>query len=206
MTNPSRNADWSLAENQSDDFVLEEDANFGLGELEGVPPFDGEEPPRPANEGHVALEDDPFGLTTQAAPPHYLAARDEAKTTEQPVPRITIHACCDRHEIADTIAGIAADRRMARAEINVEQGGIDAAIARFSAQASPNLLIIDTQVQGQAMLHGLDRLAQVIEEGTKVVIVGAVNDSRLFRELMARGVSEYIVPPIQPGGSPGSTP
>ena len=32
----------------------------------------------------------------------------------------------------------------------------------------------------------------------KVVIVGAVNDIALFRELMARGVSEYIVPPIQP--------
>jgi pilus assembly protein CpaE len=48
------------------------------------------------------------------------------------------------------------------------------------------------------MLHSLDRLAQVMEEGCKVVIIGAVNDIGLFRELMARGVSEYIVPPLQP--------
>jgi pilus assembly protein CpaE len=87
---------------------------------------------------------------------------------------------------------------MARAEVSVEQGGIDAAIVRFAAQASPNLLVIDSLQQGPQLLHNLDRLAEVIEQGTKVVIIGAVNDIALFRELMARGVSEYIVPPVQP--------
>jgi pilus assembly protein CpaE len=140
-------------------------------------------------------------LTAPAlAPVHAPAAytREESRTTEQPVPRITIHASCDRHEIADLVSGITADRRMARAEISVESGGIDAAVTRFASQASPNLLILDTLMQGPAMLHALDRLAQVIEEGTKVVIIGAVNDIALFRELMSRGVSEYIVPPLQP--------
>jgi pilus assembly protein CpaE len=47
------------------------------------------------------------------------------------------------------------------------------------------------------LLHSLDRLAQVIEQSTKVVVIGAVDDFALFRELMARGVSEYIVPPMQ---------
>jgi pilus assembly protein CpaE len=96
------------------------------------------------------------------------------------------------------VSGIGADRRMARADITVEHGGIEAAVTRFASQASPNLLILDTLMQGPAMLHTLDRLAQVIEEGTKVVIIGAVNDIALFRELMSRGVSEYIVPPLQP--------
>jgi pilus assembly protein CpaE len=126
------------------------------------------------------------------------SAGGDARVTEQPVPRITIHACCDRPEVSDLVAGISADRRMARAEITVEPGGIEAAVTRFSAQASPNLLILDSLMQGPAMLHHLDRLAEFIEQGTKVVIVGAVNDIALFRELMARGVSEYIVPPLQP--------
>ncbi len=190
---------WSLG--TDDDFVLEDDENFGVGDLEGVelPPFDGEPPP-PANQtGGAALEgDDPFGLAAPLPAPTPAAAWDDSRSTEQPVPRITIHACCDRHEVADLIAGIGADRRMARAEISVEPGGIEAAITRFASQASPNLLILDTLMQGQQMLHNLDRLAQVIEEGTKVVIVGAVNDIALFRELMSRGVSEYIVPPIMP--------
>jgi pilus assembly protein CpaE len=198
MSNPD--PAWSLG--TEDDFVLEEDEAFGVGELEGVdlPPFDGEAP-QPANQSAPAMPDeDPFGLTPPAlATAHApLVPREEVRITEQPVPRITIHASCDRHEVADIIAGITADRRMARAEVTVDQGGIEAAVSRFAAQASPNLLILDTLMQGQQMLHNLDRLAQVIEEGTKVVIIGAVNDIALFRELMSRGVSEYIVPPIQP--------
>ncbi|HVK79298.1 MAG TPA: AAA family ATPase, partial [Verrucomicrobiae bacterium] len=190
---------WSLG--TDDEFVLEDDESFGLGELEGndLPPFDNEAPRTPANEttpqGEFA-SDDAYGLGAPiiATP---TAPRDMGVVTEQPVPRITIHAACDRPEIADMIAGISADRRMARAEISVEGGGIDAAILRFASQASPNLLLIDSIQQGPMMLHNLDRLAEVIEQGTKVVIIGAVNDIALFRELMARGVSEYIVPPIQ---------
>jgi len=200
MSNPD--PAWSLG--TEDDFVLEDDDNFGVGDLEGaeLPPFDEATPAAHAAEAAVLplADDDPFGLAAPAVIAAALPAtpRESGRTTEQPVPRISIHASCDRPEISDLIAGIAADRRMARAEITVDSGGIDAAISRFAAQASPNLLIIDTQLQGAAMLHNLDRLAQVIEEGTKVVIIGAVNDIALFRELMARGVSEYIVPPIQP--------
>ncbi|MGD9967756.1 MAG: CpaE family protein [Hyphomonadaceae bacterium] len=202
MSNPD--PAWSLG--ADDDFVLEEDDSFGLGELEGgdLPPFDDPQRPIAVNEDEPGLPgEDPFGLPAPAALGHAqmgapAITREDTRTTEQPVPRITIHAACDRHEISDIIAGISADRRMSRAELTVEPGGIEAAITRFAAQASPNLLIIDTLLQGQQMLHNLDRLAQVIEEGTKVVIIGAVNDIALFRELMARGVSEYIVPPVQP--------
>ena len=201
MSNPD--PAWSLG--NDDDFVLEDDENFGVGDLEGgdLPPFDDSALAAPANETSplsALAGEDPFGLDAPAVvhAPLPVMARDEGRTTEQPVPRITIHATCDRHEISDIISGISADRRMGRAEITVEQGGIDAAITRFAGQASPNLLIIDTLLQGAGMLHALDRLAQVIEEGTKVVIIGAVNDIALFRELMSRGVSEYIVPPLQP--------
>ena len=182
-----------------DEFVLEEDTSFGQGAIVGgePPPFDlaaNESAPEPT------LDEQPFNLADAPMPPATPAltiSREDTRSTEQPVPRITIHACCDRPEMADAISSIAADRRMMRAEISVEPGGIDAAITRFASQASPNLLILDSQQQGQQMLHSLDRLAQVIEQGTKVVIIGAVNDIALFRELMARGVSEYIVPPLQ---------
>ena len=187
---------WSLSGVDEEEFVLEEDANFASGDVVSapLPPFDADDY-APAREQNIGPEgDDPFGLTA-AAPP--LPMRDEGRSTEQPVPRITIHASCDRPEIADIIAGIVADRRMARAEITVEAGGIEGAITRFGTVASPNLLILDTTLQGAAMLHALDRLAQVMEEGCKVVIIGAVNDIALFRELMSRGVSEYIVPPLQ---------
>ncbi len=192
MTGSRADLSWSVDETD-DEFVLEDDESFGLGDLETAdeapPPFDAD----PANDSVEEVED-PFGLTAAPAP----AVMDGGVVTEQPIPRITIHAACDRPEIARLVQGAAGDRRLAKAECIVEMGGIDAALARFSSQASPNLLIIDTVQQGSAMLRSLDRLAQVIEEGTKVVIIGAVNDIALFRELMRRGVSEYIVPPIQP--------
>jgi pilus assembly protein CpaE len=197
QSNPDPN--WSLG--TDDDFVLEDDETFGVGELEGgdLPPFDEAPTQIAANDDVTAFEMAPtadayaLGAPIVATP----MPRDPSVITEQPVPRVTIHAVCDRPEIADMFTGITADRRMARAEISVEGGGIEAAIVRFASQASPNLLIIDTVQQGPLMLRSLDRLAEVIEQGTKVVIIGAVNDIALFRELMARGVSEYIVPPIQ---------
>lgn len=197
MTHTNPDPAWSLG--ADDDFVLEDDDTFGTGDIESgdPPPFDtGITPDAPANESSP-----PAQLLTETYAPVVTSlplTREPSVTTEQPVPRVTIHASCDRPEIADALAGIAADRRLARAEISVDRGGIDAAIVRFASQSSPNLLIIDTLQQGPSMLHSLDRLAEVIEQGTKVVIIGAVNDIALFRELMARGVSEYIVPPIQP--------
>src|SRR5690606_11298827 len=128
MSNPD--PAWSLG--SDDDFVLEDDDTFGVGDLEGadLPPFDDGEPPMPPNE--TARERvsgaDAFGLAAPAAIAHAAPAmpimpREETRTTEQPVPRITIHAACDRHEISDIISGISADRRLARAEITVEHGG-----------------------------------------------------------------------------------
>ena len=43
----------------------------------------------------------------------------------------------------------------------------------------------------------LERLAEVCDPGTKVIVVGAANDIALYRELMRRGVSEYLVPPLK---------
>jgi pilus assembly protein CpaE len=48
------------------------------------------------------------------------------------------------------------------------------------------------------MIGALDQLAEVCDPGTKVIVVGGHNDISLYRELMRRGVSEYLVPPLQP--------
>ncbi len=205
MKNAEPEIDWSLSDEAETEFVLEDDETFAHGAIVGDPLDDA---PIPAFEieadASLAIPQDDAFLTL--APENLAVANDaddvvnleQSRSTEQPVPRITIHACCDRPEIARMLEHVAADRRLARAEVTVEPGGIDAALARFSAQASPNLLILDTLTQGPVMLRDLDRLAQFMEEGSKVVIIGAINDIALFRELMARGVSEYIVPPIQP--------
>ena len=42
----------------------------------------------------------------------------------------------------------------------------------------------------------LDKLAECCDAGTKVVVIGHMNDVVLYRELLKRGVSEYLIAPV----------
>ena len=117
---------------------------------------------------------------------------------ERPVPRISIQAFCEFPDTGAALQRAAADRRLAKADINVQLGGIDAAVEHLSGHVTPNLLIVETRLQGQSALEEVDRLAEVCDPATKVVVVGRVNDVHLYRELIRRGVSEYLVAPVHP--------
>ena len=53
-------------------------------------------------------------------------------------------------------------------------------------------------MHGEDALDELDRLAEVCDPATKVIVVGRTNDVELYRELMRRGASEYLVAPLSP--------
>ena len=117
---------------------------------------------------------------------------------ERPVPRISIHAFCEFPDTGAALQKAGADRRLAKAHLSVQLGGIGAAVEHFDGQVTPNLLIVETRLSGQAVLAELDRLANVCDPSTKVVVIGRVNDVELYRELMRRGASEYLVAPVDP--------
>lgn len=117
---------------------------------------------------------------------------------ERPVPRISIHAFCEFPDTGAALQRAGSDRRLSKAHLTVQLGGIDAAIEHFHGQTTPNLLLVETKLNGQAALEELDRLAEVCDPSTKVVVVGRVNDVELYRELMRRGASEYLVAPLAP--------
>jgi pilus assembly protein CpaE len=48
------------------------------------------------------------------------------------------------------------------------------------------------------ILAGLDQLATVCDPGTRVVVIGRINDVTLYRELVRRGVSDYVIAPVGP--------
>jgi pilus assembly protein CpaE len=121
-----------------------------------------------------------------------------AAAHERPVPRISIHAFCEFPDTGAALQRAAADRRLSKAHMTVQLGGVDAAGQFFGNHPTPNLLIIETRNQGQAVLRELEQLASVCDETTKVVVIGRVNDVQLYRELTRRGVSEYLVAPLNP--------
>ncbi|MEO1038377.1 MAG: CpaE family protein [Pseudomonadota bacterium] len=144
--------------------------------------------------------DEPLAAPADAAPASSYSQMDEeeARLLSQPVPRITIHAFCENPATGRVIHTAGEDRRLAKAHVTVELGGLAAAIERFHDEDTPNLLMVETGMRGRELFQQLEELASVCDPETKVVIVGAANDISLYRELMRRGVSEYLVPPMNP--------
>ena len=114
------------------------------------------------------------------------------------IPYITVHAFCDNPDIADVITSAAADRLMSRAHVTVQQGGIAAAAAFYQEKSTPQLIVIESRSTPEAFLSELDRLASVCDAGTKVMAIGHANDVHFYRELTRRGISDYLLAPIDP--------
>jgi len=90
------------------------------------------------------------------------------------------------------------DRRLSRSKIEARIGGIEAAIAHYQDNSTPQLVLMETNAEGADVLSELDRLAEVCDAGTNVLLVGSSNDITLYRELIRRGVAEYLVGPVAP--------
>ncbi|WP_182086127.1 CpaE family protein [Aureimonas sp. ME7] len=115
----------------------------------------------------------------------------------RPIPRISIQAFCETREVAEAIEAAGADRRMLKAHLRVHTGGIRAAAEHYASAPTPNLVILESQVAPSELLVELESLADVCDPGSKVVVVGHCNDVSLYRELTRRGVSEYMLAPVQ---------
>ena len=114
------------------------------------------------------------------------------------LPAISIKLFYEREETRGMLEVCSHDRRMGRATVECIPGGIPAAIAYMSENPTPNLLLIESSDSAAQVLREIDSLAEHCDENVKVMVIGAVNDITLYRQLIARGVSEYLVPPFQP--------
>jgi len=74
-------------------------------------------------------------------------------------------------------------------------GGPLAAVEAYRDAATPNVIVLDTAANRGDLVAHLEALAEFCDAGTKVVVAGRTNDIILYRELMARGISEYLVAP-----------
>ena len=114
------------------------------------------------------------------------------------IPRIAIHVFAERQDTLAAAERAGQDRRLSRASTQIRPGGVPAAVAAYQSEPTPPLIVVECLADPATLLGQIDALADVCDAGTKVVVIGATNDILLFRELMRRGVSEYLVAPIQP--------
>lgn len=150
--------------------------------------------PAIANELDVTDSAQQLATIEEPAP----APGEGAGERARPIPRISIQAFCESPALAETIQVAAEDRRLSKAHVSVHMGSISAAISHYQESPTPNLIIVETSMQREQLLSGLDELAASCDAGTKVIVVGHYNDVELYRSLLKRGVSEYLIAPIQP--------
>jgi pilus assembly protein CpaE len=113
-----------------------------------------------------------------------------------PAPRVSVQAFCENDDTAAAVQAAGDDRRMAKVHLRVEMGGLKAALEAFQGSPTPNVIILESENDSEEILSSLDRFAEYCDAGTRVIVIGSMNDVRLYRELVRRGVSDYLISPI----------
>ena len=112
-------------------------------------------------------------------------------------PRISVQAFCESENAAGAVRAAGEDRRLAKAHLTVTMGGMDAAIETYHNAPTPNVIVLESHGNGD-VLAGLDELASVCDPGTRVIVIGSEEDDVPYRELVKRGVNDYVVGPVNP--------
>ena len=124
------------------------------------------------------------------------APTDRPVAQIDPVPRVSIQAFCELPDLAAIVSAAISDRRMAKAHVKLNMGGAPAAVEAYRSAPTPNVVVLEAPAGRDALVGQLEELAQYCDAGTKVVVLGKLNDIVLYRQLIARGVSEYLVAPF----------
>ncbi len=131
-------------------------------------------------------------IAPEEVPPELPAAEEHIA----PAPRISVQAFCETVETAAAVQAAGEDRRLAKAHVKIQMGGIAAAAEAYRGSPTPNVIVVESVHRAEEILSGLDSLAEVCDAGTRVVLVGRINDVTLYRELTRRGISDYLITPV----------
>ena len=112
-----------------------------------------------------------------------------------PAPRVSVQAFCETVETAAAVQSAGEDRRLGKAHLKIQMGGMAAAVEAYRSAPTPNVIVLESDGRND-LLGGLDHLATVCDAGTRVVVIGRINDVMLYRELVRRGVSDYVLAPV----------
>lgn len=96
-----------------------------------------------------------------------------------------------------TFEAIARDWRFARVDMQIHDGDAETAAQIYQGEASPALVIVQTDNIDDGFTQRLETLSAHCAEGTAAMVIGPVNDVNLYRKLIGMGVSDYLVRPVK---------
>ena len=113
-----------------------------------------------------------------------------------PAPRVSVQAFCETVDTAAAIQSAGEDRRLGKAHVKIQMGGVAAAIEAYRSSPTPNVIMLEAEGHSDKIITGLDSLAESCDAGTRVIVVGRTNDVSFYRDLVRRGVSDYLIAPV----------
>ena len=72
-----------------------------------------------------------------------------------PAPRVSVQAFCETVETAAAVQSAGEDRRLGKAHLKIQMGGMAAAIEAYRAAPTPNVIILEAEARND-ILAGLD--------------------------------------------------
>src|ERR1700687_2764512 len=83
-----------------------------------------------------------------------------------PAPRVSVQAFCETVDTAAAVQSAGEDRRLGKAHVKIQMGGMAAAVEAYRSSPTPNVIIIEADGQSERILTGLDTLAESCDAGT----------------------------------------
>src|SRR5690349_2256899 len=111
--------------------------------------------------------------------------------------RLTIDVFCHAEKTSASAKALAEQRAFTRCKIAVRDGGLARAVTHYADHPSPHLIIVEDDGDDDTLQGRLDGLAQVVEPGRKLIVVGSVNDISVYRRIVSLGVTDYLVSPLK---------
>ena len=99
-------------------------------------------------------------------------------------------------ENSSRVGGALKDRSMAGLMGHVGSGGLAGAVDYYNERPTPSILMVEFEGSAEEITESLNSLAEICDPGTRVVVVGSVNDVAFYRTLMRIGISEYLATPL----------
>ncbi|MGE5547809.1 MAG: AAA family ATPase [Solirubrobacterales bacterium] len=97
----------------------------------------------------------------------------------------------DTDALASAAQDATKDPRLSRSHLEIHQGGVLAAAQWLAEHHSPDILFVSDPID-DGLWDRMERLADSVEPGCRVVVIGPRDNIAVFREMVARGVADYL--------------
>lgn len=109
--------------------------------------------------------------------------------------RLKIDAFSLTHDTEEAVLGLRNLPKFTRCAVNHQAGGLQAAIQYYLHQPSGDAILVEDDGDIHQLSARIEQLAEVVEPGRKLIVIGAVNDISFYRKVVSLGIADYLLSP-----------